>query len=300
MQIIMAMGLSLGAYTSAIADMDNCNLKDKLSLHWQQSNFQNPESTLYDAKNNIIYVSNLVGGGGDKDGIGFISKLNLDGTIETLKWVSGLNAPKGMAIYNNSLFVSDIDQLIEIDISTGTIKKRYTIANANLFFNDVTIDNSGDVYVSDTISSSIYRLSKGKLALWLSDTALENPNGLYIEGDQLLVASWGVITDLPTFGTKTPGHILSVSLKDKKILNYGGSTPIGNMDGIVPDGKGQYFLTNWRSGELIYHQPKKGKSESILKLTNKIGAADLDYIQDKKLLIIPLSADSQVRAYKVK
>jgi len=78
-----------------------------------------PESVLYNPSEDIIYVSNINGKPTEKNGKGFISKVSLSGEILVLKWVTGLNAPKGSDIYQDSLYVADIDELVEIDLKTG-------------------------------------------------------------------------------------------------------------------------------------------------------------------------------------
>src|ERR1700722_18740009 len=79
-----------------------------------------PESAHYDPIKDIIYVANINKISKDtKDGDGFISIVKIDGKFENLKWVTGLNDPKGMAAYKGKLYVSDIDQVVEIDIEKG-------------------------------------------------------------------------------------------------------------------------------------------------------------------------------------
>jgi hypothetical protein len=77
-----------------------------------------PESVIYAPKHYILFVSNIDGEPDQKDQKGFISKVSLsNGSITELNWLTGLDAPKGMAIYNNSkLYVSDITDLVEIEI----------------------------------------------------------------------------------------------------------------------------------------------------------------------------------------
>lgn len=77
-----------------------------------------PESVVYAPKHDILFVSNIDGKPDQKDQKGFISKVSLsNGSITELNWLTGLDAPKGMAIYNNSkLYVSDITDLVEIEI----------------------------------------------------------------------------------------------------------------------------------------------------------------------------------------
>src|SRR6478609_4811963 len=71
-----------------------------------------PESVFYDSKREILYVANINKINKDSpDGDGFISKVKLDGKIEKLNWITGLNDPKGIAIVGGTLYVSDIKQL---------------------------------------------------------------------------------------------------------------------------------------------------------------------------------------------
>ena len=56
-----------------------------------------PESVLVDDKENCLWVSNIDGASNGKDGKGSISKLSKTGAPINLDWVTGLNAPKGMA-----------------------------------------------------------------------------------------------------------------------------------------------------------------------------------------------------------
>src|SRR5262245_28410939 len=106
---------------------------------WRVAGVSNPESVLFDSAANILYVSNVAGDAAEKDGKGFISRLSQDGKILDLEWVTGLDAPKGLAQAGDTLYVSDIDSLVAIDIKTGTIAKRYPAAGAK-FLNDVAAD----------------------------------------------------------------------------------------------------------------------------------------------------------------
>jgi hypothetical protein len=127
----------------------------KINKIWETlDDLKNPESVVYAPKQNILFVSNVDGKPDQKDQNGFISKVSpSNGSIVELNWITGLNAPKGMAIYNNNskLYVSDITDLVEIDIASGKIIKRFN-APGSAFLNDVALDNQGNIYVSDTIT----------------------------------------------------------------------------------------------------------------------------------------------------
>ena len=83
-----------------------------------------PESVLPDIKKNILYVSLVDGGGWDADGKGGVGKLAPNGTNYDSTWITGLNAPKGMGIYGDRLFVADINTVAVIDVKNGKIEKK--------------------------------------------------------------------------------------------------------------------------------------------------------------------------------
>src|SRR6185295_5962121 len=93
-----------------------------LTLKWQTDpQLTTCESVIYDKANDVLYVSNIDGTPDAKDGNGFISAVALDGTVKSLKWVTGMDAPKGLGIFGGKLYATDIDKIVEIDIASGKI-----------------------------------------------------------------------------------------------------------------------------------------------------------------------------------
>ena len=260
---------------------------------WETGSLNNPESVVYDGKSGAIYVSNINGAGGDKDGNGYISRLSLDGKVLDQEWVKGLNAPKGLALSGGKLYTADIDTLVEIDIATATITNRYQVADAK-FLNDVAAAPNGDIFVSDMSMNRIHLLHNGKFFIWLESPDLLNPNGVLVQGRNLIVGAWGVMTD--GFNTKIPGHLLKISLRDKAIKIIGDGLPIGNLDGVEAYHDG-FLVTDWMAGKLL-HIDKAGKSTVLLTL--KPGSADHAYVQDQNLVLIPMMQDNKLIAYKIK
>src|SRR5882757_2812613 len=115
-----------------------------------------PESVLYSAKDKLLYVSNIDGTPDGKDGKGSIGKVGLDGKIIMVDWVKGLNAPKGMGIYKNKLYVADLTEVVVIDIDKAQIVQHIPV-EGSVFLNDITIDKNGVVYVSDTRTLKVHR-----------------------------------------------------------------------------------------------------------------------------------------------
>src|SRR5688572_19671463 len=84
-------------------------MAQSLTLKWtSDTTLRVPESVFVDAKNNVLYVANIDGKPDGKDGKGFISILTPDGKVKKRDWVTGLDAPKGMGVYKNNLYVTDI------------------------------------------------------------------------------------------------------------------------------------------------------------------------------------------------
>ena len=258
-----------------------------------QPEFSQPESVLYNPQKGIFYISNIADTPNEKNRMGFISIISSDGKTIDKKWIEDLNAPKGMAIFSDTLYVSDIDNLVEIDIENGTITNRHN-ASDSIFLNDVTVDNKGNVFVSDILTNTIYQLHQGKKP-WIQDKKLENPNGIIFEDNKLIVASWGANPD-KDFTTNVPGHLKVINFADKSIRNLGKGDPIGNLDGLRSDGNGNYYATDWMDGALLFID-SNGNFQKLLDLNP--GSADLEVINDRNMIIIPMMNNNIVTAYKI-
>jgi sugar lactone lactonase YvrE len=285
-QFLFALLVSLSA-VNAFADTPI------LVPSWKtQAVLDGPESVVFDKNNNLFYVSSVNGHPLKVDGNGYISLLSANGNIIEQKWLTGLNAPKGLALDGTLLYVSDINELIVIDTVTATIKARYKDDNAK-FLNDVALDKNGNVYVSDMFTDKIHQLKDNVFTVWLESAALEKPNGLLVEGNQLIVGSWGVMTD--GFATDVAGHLKSIDLKTKNISSLGNQSPAGNLDGVEADGYGNYYVTDWLNGKLLHIEPS-GKSTILLVLGQ--GSADHTVVDD--LIVIPMMLDNTIMTFKVK
>ena len=85
-------------------------------IKWVVDGLNEPESAVFDKKNSAIYISNINGDPLKLDKNGYISKITVDGQILEKKWIKGLDAPKGMTIFNDHLFVADINKIWKINI----------------------------------------------------------------------------------------------------------------------------------------------------------------------------------------
>ncbi len=248
--------------------------------------FRVPESVYYDAKNHTLYVSNINGKPTEKNGKGFISRVSPKGKILALKWITGLDAPKGMAVFNDKLYVSDIDRLRIISIKQGKIEKTIPAPKAH-FLNDVAVDEQGMVYVSDmsSKSSAIYRYDGKELRPWLTGKEIKNPNGLCFYRGTLYVGNSG------------DGTIKSVNIRTKEIKVI---ARVGHgIDGLIRLGNGDFVISHWQ-GKTEYVK-KNGKMVTLLDTgAQKMNAADLGFIPAQSLILVPTFFDHRVVAYRLK
>lgn len=252
-----------------------------------------PESVIYHPGTDALFVSNVNGSPDAVDGNGFISQLSVDGKVLSLHWMDELNAPKGLALNGDYLYVADINELVVIDIPNKKIVQRYPAEGAQ-FLNDVAIDKHGHVYVSDMMTNRIYRLTNDEFKLWFDDPLLESPNGLLVEHDSLIVGSWGKMTD--GLATDTPGHLKKIDLNTLEITSLGDKTPIGNLDGVEADGMGNYLVTDWIGGRLLLVSPN-GSSETLIEFEQ--GSADHTVMPEKNLVIVPMMLQNDVVAFRI-
>lgn len=261
---------------------------------WTLEALQTPESVYYDAGRDVLYVSNIAGKPTAKDGNGHISRVSLDGAMLEAEWVTGLDAPKGLVSDGTTLFVSDIDRLVAIDIATGKVTAAYP-ADGAIFLNDPAMDAAGRVYVSDMITNKIHVLEGDTLGVLVEGDALQHPNGLNMRGDQLLVAPWG--KDLqPDFTTTTGGHLYTVDLDSAEIAPLGSGAPIGNLDGLEPDGAGNWIVSDWIAGAVV-RIAEDGSHETLLDLD--MGSADIEFLPEMSLLIVPMMLNDTLVAYRL-
>ncbi len=248
---------------------------------WEtDSLLKTPESVLYVEKDKLLYVSNIDGTPDGKDGKGSIGKVGLDGKILMTDWVTGLNAPKGMGLYKNKLYVADLTEVVVIDVTKGTIIKKIPI-EGSIFLNDITIDKDGIVYVTDTRGFKLYSIENEKIILTLLEN-LKGPNGVLSVGKDLMVLDRGTL-----FRLKNHREPMSVAE---------GMDP--STDGIEMVTKDEYIVSCW-SG-IVYYITSTGNKQVLLDTRDKkINSADIGYDAKNKILYVPTFYKNSIVAYKV-
>ena len=236
------------------------------------------ESTLFDPAAGVIYASNIEGHHSQKDKKGSITKMKPDGSVTQLKWVTGLNAPKGMALLNGKLFVTDIDELVEINVAGGKIAKRYPVAGAK-FLNDAATDGL-NVYFSDSETGKVHRLAEGKVSTFAEGFAGINGLG-FDDKDQLFI--------LDGKGLRKYNPADKTSQFVNEVVTGG--------DGLVIIDDSTYIASRWQ-GEI--YLVINGKEHLLLDTkADSSNTADIDYIPAEKLVLVPTFLKNKVVAYKL-
>lgn len=141
------------------------------------------------------------------------------------------------------------------------------------------------------MANRIYRLDRHrKPEIWLESARLENPNGLIVDGNDLVIATWGPMTDPKNFTVRHPGTILKANLQSKKLTPLGKGHPIASFDGIVKVDQ-EYFGTDWPNGRLL-RISKTGAVQEVL--TGFYQLADLGYDPTSKTLVMPVMSDNRL------
>jgi len=253
-----------------------------------------PDQAVWHAKTRTWFVSNLGGGISlKKDNYGWITQTDEKGNVIQDFWIGkteGMHAPSGMTTTDDYLYVCDREGVYEIEITKRKIKNFFKIEGAT-FINDVVIAQNGDLYVSDFFGDKIYKLSKEnrKPEIWLETATLKAPDGLYMEKDKLIVASWGKLSNPATFETSVLGDLLSIDLKTKKIEVL--VSKMGNLEGITK-ADDFYFVTDWFSGKVLkVNAQQKTVSTFISGLKNP---TDPNFAPELNVLAIPQHGTNQV------
>ncbi len=307
--IVLSTALSCGKKTeatkvtdtrpSAIEKMDGTKTappSDPKRIVIQDVGFETPESIVHDPIADLYLVSNINGSPLEADGNGFISRINPNGQVKELKWIDGdaagivLNAPKGMALFGDTLYVADIDKVRRFDRDTGAPKGTISIYGAT-FLNGMAAGPDGTVYVSDSGittdfrpsgSDAIYALKDQEIRPVIKDPTLGRPNGLVVDGDTLWCVTFrsGELFSVTTDGIKGPSRKM----------------PKGSLDGLIQLPDGRLLFSSW-GGSAIYAGTPTGRFRTIfLHLPN---AADIGFDTRRNRVLIPLFNVNRVELRKL-
>lgn len=252
----------------------------QLELLWRTSGLADPESVALSADGTFLYVTNVSGEADAKDGDGFVSRVGLDGSILDRAFAQGLNAPKGIALSGDTLYVADIDEVVVIDTATGAIRNRIAVPEAQ-FLNDIAIAPNGDVLVADSGGARIFSVRDGAAGEWLEHRHLQSVNGLLPEAERLVV-------------TTMAGRLLAVDYTTRRITVL--ARDLGDADGVAPIGGGRYLVSEWPG--LMHVVEANGARQTILD-TREEGRLLNDFLLVGDVVYQPHWEPGELSAYRL-
>lgn len=248
-----------------------------------EATLKTPESVIFDKKRNVLYVANVNENPWEKDENGFISRLSPTGEVLDLEWITGFSGPKGMAIIDNTLYVADLTEVGVIDLEKGVLIDKIQIDGAE-GINDLTPDNEGGFFISDSNGGKLYRYQNGAMTVFHGETP-GRPNGVFVHGDNLLVA----------FSKTNEFTSFEISNPVKKTI----AMEIGAGDGVTPTNDPNRFLVSDWNGE-IFIVDLEGNKQSLLKTKDEgKNTADIWFIAEQNLVLVPTFFDNRIVAYRL-
>jgi sugar lactone lactonase YvrE len=265
--------------------------------------FLTPESVLYDSAQDIYFVSNVNGSPTAKDNNGFISRVRPDGAVENLKFTEGgkngvtLNAPKGLALSGDTLWVADIDAVRAFNVKSGAPVDSVSLsALGAVFLNDIAVTQTGALYITDTGikfddvgnvlhpgPDRIFRVAPDRqVTVAVRGDSLGRPNGIALDpvGKRFVVVSFGgksVLSWKP--GEKAP-HVIAKGA--------------GGYDGVVIAG-GKILVSSWNDSTVSTYET----GDEVKLITGVPSPADIGYDGKRNRLLIPIFTGNRIEIWQL-
>jgi sugar lactone lactonase YvrE len=248
--------------------------------------FHFTESCSYDPVRDLYVAPSLGNRGEGFENDGYVSLINPDGTVNTLKWIGEtrdglvLNDPLGSDVINGRLYVVDANVVRWFDMASGQPLGSEEI-EGGVGFNDLEVAEDGTVYMTQTgaedgsVPGRIYRMMPdGESSLFIDGAPLTRPNGIAFDGDGNIVVVNVGSADILTFSP------------DGELLETEQSLDPGN-DGLVILDDGTKYVSSVLQGTVARIRP--GEPAEMV-ASGIPSAASMCYDPTRNRLIIPMNS----------
>jgi hypothetical protein len=263
-----------------------------------------PQAALHDSTQDIYFVSNVPGSPTAKANTGFISRIRPDGAVENLKFIEGghnavtLNAPKGLALRGDTLWVADIDALRAFDARTGAPLDSVSLGGTlgAGFLSAVSIAPTGALYVTDAGirfddvgnvlhpgPDRIFRVGPDrKVTVAVRGDTLGRPYAIALDamGKRFIVAPFGTKS---LFAWKPEDKAPSVIAKGP-----------GGFDGVVVAGA-RLFAASWSDSTVSSYET----GEEVKVVTGVPNPGEIGYDAKRNRLLVPLLTGNRVEIWQL-
>jgi sugar lactone lactonase YvrE len=258
------------------------------------SGFQTPESVKWDSAQDVYYVSNINGSPNAKDGNGYISVVSPAGSVRDSAFIKGLNAPKGMAIVGDTLWVADIDVVRGFNKTTGASVATVQLPGA-IFLNDIAAAPDGSLYITDTAirftasggvehpgTDQIFRIAGRQVSVAFKGDTLGRPNGITWDAanQRFIVVPFGT----GSLFTWKPGD------RAPAVIAHGA----GQFDGVETVG-GAIWVTSWTDSSVYRYQ--NGEGTNLIK--GVPSPADIGYDAKRNRIIVPIFTGNRIEIWQL-
>lgn len=265
--------------------------------------FAHPESSV--SYNGKLYTSN-VGAAlkpTEKDADGYILVSGEDGSTEGAEKFevdAYLHAPKGMMVWNDALYVTDVNYIYGFDLNDHSLVfavepgLQHPDDPQPQFLNDIVAEDDSSFLVSATDTNTIYRVTNDFVPAIFKldiDTALKGPNGLAYDAEnkKLYIAGWG--TDNQPNGEL---GVVDLNTEPHKYTRLGEHS--GHLDGLVKVGD-QLIFTDWvdfeKSGNVHSYDLSSGEIKQLSDAPIG-GPADINLSADGKSIVLPAMLENKI------
>ncbi|HET9453826.1 MAG TPA: hypothetical protein VFO66_06060 [Gemmatimonadaceae bacterium] len=268
----------------------------------ETTGFDTPESVKYDAELDVFYVASIGGNPSNKDNNGWIARVRADSVAVMTRLVEGgkngvtLNAPKGLALRGDTIYVADIDAVRMFNRRTGASIGSVTVPGA-VFLNDVVVGPDG-IYITDSgvifdaqgnmshppNSDRVFRLMGRRVSDAFRGDTLSRPNGIAWDeaGKRFIIVPFGG----NSVWSWTPGSATTTTLV---------SGP-GGYDGVEVLSNGNLLVSSWTDSTVhIVHG-----GTHMMPLVKGVNApADIGVDTRRNVVAIPLFNGGKVEYYKI-
>jgi len=265
--------------------------------------FLTPESVLHDSAQDIYFVSNINGSPTAKDNNGFISRVKPDGAVENLKFIEGgrsgtvLNAPKGLALQGDTLWVADIDVVRAFNAKTGAPIDSVSLSKLGaVFLNDLVVTSTGALYITDTGirfddvgnvlhpgPDRLFRIGPDHtVTVAVRGDTLGRPNGIALDpvGKRFVIVESGGKSVL---AWKPEDRAPSVIAKGP-----------GGFDGVVIAGP-HLLISSWTDSTVSSYET----GQEVKVVTGVPSPADIGYDAKRNRVLVPIFTGNRVEIWQL-